>query len=422
MFLHIDIDCFFASAHRSIDPSLKGIPIAVGSRSNLEIFDRARNDTRLINDNSGAFVTPVFHNRNRRDFESYFVDKKDGKRKIRGIVTTASYEARARGVKTAMAISQALQLCPEMIVLPSNYPLYHKLSHQIHEYVSSQIALVEQYSIDEFFCDVSGWIDDDSIYEFALEIQSGLLKRFDIPVSIGISRAKWIAKLATESAKPYGVFEVKDIDNYIRDIPIAKFPGIGRALQLRLSNIFVKTLGDLREKKELLYSWGKMGIQLYGRITGEGGEQIEPKGDRKSIGISRTFDPISDSDEILRRIVIMARHIAYIAISTDANPTAYFLKINYLYGEKVKKSITIDRLFSEKLLKYQLIEAYNEIKLHNKSAIKLSISVSNFNHINHKTLSLLDIDADITQRELTKRLQTLRDRYGLDIIKSANEL
>ena len=75
MFLHIDIDCFFASAHRSIDPSLKGIPIAVGSRSNFEIFDRARNHTKLIQDNSGAFVTPVFHNRNRRDFESYFVDE-----------------------------------------------------------------------------------------------------------------------------------------------------------------------------------------------------------------------------------------------------------------------------------------------------------------------------------------------------------
>ena len=422
MFLHIDIDCFFASAHRSVDPSLKGIPIAVGSRSNLEIFDRARNHTKLIQDNSGAFVTPVFHNRNRRDFESYFVDKIDGRRKIRGIVTTASYEARAKGVKTAMAISQALQLCPNMLVIPSNYPLYHKLSHQIHEYVSSQIALVEQYSIDEFFCDVSGWIDDSEVYGFATRLQQSLVDKFDIPVSIGISRAKWIAKLATESAKPYGVYEVKDIDSYIEEMPIAKFPGIGKAIQKRLGDRYIKTLGEIRREKELLYSWGKIGVQLYGRITGELVEQIEPKGERKSIGISRTFDPIDSSDEIRRRIMIMARHIAYITLSTDANPTSYYLKINYLYGEKAKMTLTVDRLFSEKLLKTTMAQMYDEIAHHNQSAIKLTISVSNFNHINHKTLSLIDMSDDIVEHKMSIEIQELRDKFGLDIIKNANEL
>ena len=422
MFLHIDIDCFFASAHRSIDASYKGVPIAVGSRSNLEIFDTKRSNTRLINDNSGAFVSPVFYNDKKRDFESYFVDIIDGKRKIRGIITTASYEARACGVKTAMTISQALQLCPEMIVIPSNYPLYHKLSHQIHLYMTSKIPLVEQYSIDEFFCDASGWKDDKKIYDFAKEIQEEMIEKFDIPVSIGISQAKWIAKLATETAKPYGVFQVTDIDNYIEEMPISKFPGIGKALQKRLGARYISTLGEVKRNKELLYTWGKLGKQLHGRITGELNEKIEDKGERKSIGISRTFDPIGESDEIRRRIMVMARHITYIVLSTQANPTAYFLKINYEYSIKVKKSLTIDRLFSEKLFKDSLQYLYDDISLGNNRAVKITLSVSNFSYINHKTLSLLALDEDMHYHHISKSIQELRDRYGLDILKTGNEL
>ena len=123
MFLHIDIDSFFASAERSVDPSLKGIPMAVGSRSNLEIFNKKRTNIRLMNDNSGAFVTPVFYSDKKKTFSSHFIDTIDGREKIRGIITTASYEARKFGVKTAMPIAQALQICPQMVVVPSNYPV-----------------------------------------------------------------------------------------------------------------------------------------------------------------------------------------------------------------------------------------------------------------------------------------------------------
>ena len=105
MFLHIDIDSFFASAERSVNPELKGIPMAVGSRSNLEIFNKKRTCIKLMNDNSGAFVSPVFYSGKKRTFESTFIDKIDGKEKIRGIITTASYEARAYGVKNSDAYS-----------------------------------------------------------------------------------------------------------------------------------------------------------------------------------------------------------------------------------------------------------------------------------------------------------------------------
>ena len=154
MFLHIDIDSFFASAERSVNPRLKGLAICVGSRSNLEIFNKKRTYIKLMNNNSGSFVTPVFYSSKAKTFENYFIDEIDGRKKIRGIVTTASYEARAKGVKTAMPIAQALKLCPEMIVIPSNYPLYHTLSYKIHAFMQAHIPKVEQYSIEMSFLEI----------------------------------------------------------------------------------------------------------------------------------------------------------------------------------------------------------------------------------------------------------------------------
>ena len=421
MFLHIDIDSFFASAERSVDEKLKGIAMCVGSRSNLEIFNKKRTNIKLMNENSGAFVTPVFYSEKKKTFENYFVDDIDGRKKIRGIVTSGSYEARAKGVKTAMPLAQALQLCPEMVVVPSNYPLYHTISHKMHDFMHAHIPKVEQFSIDEFFCDVSGWVDDEDVYDFAKELQEKILKHFDIPVSIGISKAKWIAKLATESAKPYGVYEVKDIDAYIEDLPIKAFPGIGKGFQARLAGHYIKTLGDIKRNKDLFYSWKKPGIQLYGRVTGTDNEGINAKTDRKSIGISRTFDTIHDKEEIRRRVMIMARHIVYMVMKLGVNPTTYYLKINYEYGVSAKQSMTVDRVFSETLFKSLLSTIYKEIAL-NKGAIKLSLNVSNFTNQHKKTLSLMDLDDDIEQNKLSIELQKLRERFGLDIIKTGDEL
>jgi len=421
MFLHIDVDSFFASAERSVDEKLKGIAMCVGSRSNLEIFNKKRTNIKLMNENAGAFVTPVFYSDKKKTFENYFVDTIDGRQKIRGIVTTASYEARAKGVKTAMPLAQALQLCPQMVVVPSNYPLYHTISHKMHDFMRAHIPKVEQFSIDEFFCDVSGWIEDDKVYAFAKELQEKIIKHFDIPVSIGISRAKWIAKLATESAKPYGVYEVKDIDAYIEDIPIKAFPGIGKGFQERLAKHYIKTLGDIKRNKALFYGWKKPGVQLYHRVTGTDNEVINAKSDRKSIGISRTFDVIHDADEIRRRVMIMARHIVYMVMKLGVNPTTYYLKINYEYGIKVKQSVTVDRVFSEILFKSMLSSMYKEIAL-NKGTIKVSLNVSNFSNQHKKTLSLMNFNQDILNSKLSIELQYLRERFGLDIIKTANEL
>ena len=421
MFLHIDIDSYFISAERSQNPALKGIPAAVGGRSNLEIFSRKRQHIRLMNDNSGAFVTPVFYGDHEKTFREKFVDQVDGRDKIRGIITTSSYEARACGVKTAMPIAQALQLCPQMIVVPSHYLLYHKLSHAIHAFVSKLIPEVEQFSIDEFFGYVGGWIKDRHVETFARDLQAQILVEFDIPVSIGIARSKWTAKLATEYAKPYGVLRVDDVGAFLHDKPIEAFPGIGRRLQVRLRERGITHLGQVEAARGLFESWGKSGAQLYRRILGTDGEGIAHRPGRKSIGISRTFDPIDDPDEVRRRVMILARHITYIALGMGVNPTLYWLKINYQHGVRAKQSRRIERLFSESLYKRTLGEMYDAIARRDLAVIKLSLSVSDFTSHHPRALSLLEFEDDQKSRAISDKIQQVRERFGIDVIRTGNE-
>ncbi len=420
MFLHIDIDSFFVSAERSIHPELKGIPVAVGGRSNLEIFSRKRQHIRLMNDNSGAFVAPVFYSDHRKNFREKFIDRIDGRDKIRGIVTTSSYEARACGVRTGMSLAQALRLCPAMVVVPSDYLLYHRLSHRLHTYLSRQIPQIEPFSIDEFFGYTGGWIPDRNIETFARELQARILVAFDLPVSIGIARSKWIAKLATEYAKPYGVLRVNDVRAFIDDKPIEAFPGIGRRLQVRLRQRGIVRLGQVALARGLFESWGKNGRTLYRRILGIDGEGIEPRNGRKSIGMSRTFDPLDDTKEVRRRIMIMARHIAHLVSEIEVNPTRYALQIRYADGRRAKTTRRMDRLFSEMLLKKSLSEMHAE--LGDGTAVKISLSVSDFTLHHPRALSLVDFESDHASYVLSEQMYRIRTRFGLDAIRTGSEL
>ncbi len=420
MFIHIDIDSFFISAHRIGNPKLRDIPAAVGSRSNLEIFNKDRANIKLLNINSGAFVTPVFHNDFQKTFENYFVDRELNKRKIRGIITTASYEARAYGVKTGMPIAKALSLCPQLIVVPSNYTLYHKLSKALYIELKREIPLIEQYSIDEFFGKLDGWILDKDAFSFSKELQQKIYKKFLLPVSIGVAKSKYIAKVATNFAKPNGVYLVQNQNEFIKDIPIEKFPGIGKGLTKRLHSYGIKKLGDICENRELLYRWKLPGIELYNRVCRSGGD-IKQKEPKKSIGLSRTFDEINDYNEIKRRVIVMARYISYMVKRAKVNPTRFELKINYSDGYKRKEAITQNRLFSEHLLKESLIKILDNIWSKNRGVIKLRVSVYNF-QTTKKTLSLLEYEDDIKHKNIDIAVTKLRDRFGLDILKSGREI
>ncbi len=421
MFIHLDLDCFFVSAHRSIDKSLNDIPAAVGGRSNLNIFDRKK-AVRHISSNSGAFVSSILSSNEDTNSKEYF---KDENGRIRGIITTCSYEARAFGVKTAMSVNEALSMCPHLKMIPPNYPLYHELSTRLAKLLEDKIPSIEQFSIDEFFGDVTGWVEDDEIYDFAKELQDLIQSELKLPISIGIAKTKWISKLATEFAKPIGIKIVQEneVDTFINDIPISKFPGIGKGYQQKLKNYGISTLGQIKEKRELFYSWKKPGIQLYNRVCGIEREGISLKKSKQSIGIGRTFDPLKKRDEVKRRVNILCRYLSFLVTKANVNPQSLFLQIRYEYNIKSKNTINTNRLFSESYLKQSMIKLFEQNDIHpTHNVIQINITVSNFLENRQNSLNLFEYENDLKQSKLTSHIQKLRNKFGIDIIKNASEL
>jgi len=418
--MHLDLDAFFASAERVGNPHLHDIPIAVGGRADPFIFDKNAKSKKVSMKNSGAFVPTLFHREVSQDFESFFREEK----KIRGIVITSSYEARAFGVKTAMPLAQALKLCPHLTVCVPNHHLYHDISHNLRKFLETKIPSLEQYSIDEFFADVGGWIEDDAVEEFAQNLKKEIAQKFSLPISIGIAKTKSIAKLSTNAAKPDGVkiTRAEDVSSFIHDIPIEEFPGIGKATQKRLAQYKKRTLGDIEDSKNLLYSWGNAGKILYDRVCGLDKEKIEHKKDRKSIGISRTFDPLIDRVEIKRRITILARHLIFLVKKLHLNPKTLYVGIRYQY-QSSKKQVSFERLIHEDFLLNEALKNFDELDIHPHSAvIRLTISLTNFQKTPTKYPSLFDYHDDRVSHQLTEKTQKMREKYGVDIIKRGSEL
>ncbi len=423
MKIHIDIDCFFVSAARIKDPLLAHKAVAIGGRSDTKIFNKEAKKQSVNFENSGSFV-PTFYKTYEEsddDLDAF----KDESGKIRGILTTSSYEARAYGIKTAMSIREALELCPHLIIKAPNMSLYQKLSHELHEFLQSKIPLIEQASIDEFYGDLNGWIEDGEVEQFIDNLRHEIKTILKLPVSIGAAKTRYIAKLATTIAKPFGCKTVYpyELDNFIKDIPVDTFAGIGRSMKEKLRLAQIHTLGDLRLRRGTVESWGPYAKELYKRVCGLIDTPIQTTHRRKSIGISRTFDPLHNRDELKRRVHILARHLSYAILKLKVIPTVFHFSISYEMNQKSHKNISIAEIFTEKKFDSLCLTLFNiadtQRRLH---VIRLSINCSSFTRDSKKELSLIGFEDEQKMKRLTDSTQEIREKYGIDALKWGSEL
>jgi len=423
MKIHIDIDSFFVSAARIKEPSLEGKAVAIGGRSDTKIFSKDAKQQTVNFQNSGSFV-PTFY----KDYESKDDDKdafRDSDGRLRGILTTSSYEARAFGIKTAMSIKEALSLCPKLIIKAPNMSLYQELSHKLHQFLIQRIPLVEQASIDEFYGDLSGWIDDKDIESFIYQLRDEIKKELKLPVSIGGAKTRYIAKLATTYAKPYGCKVIYDdeFDRFVDPIKIKDFAGIGKSMYNKLSKAHIHTLGDLRRAKGRVESFGPYAKELYKRVNGVSDADIKTSHKRKSIGISRTFDPIFDRTELKRRVHILSRHLNYAILKLGVTPTVFHLSISYEMNQKSHKNISLAEIYTETKFDRLCMSLFKEADTQKRlRVIRLSINCSSFTRDSKKELSLLNFEDEQKMHKLTKSVQILREKYGLDSVKFASEI
>jgi DNA polymerase-4 len=421
--IHIDIDCFFASAARIVDPSLENKAMAIGGRSDTKIFSREAKKQTVNFENSGSFVPTFYKAYEKSDDDINAFKDADGR--IRGILTTSSYEARKYGIKTAMSIKEALELCPHLIIKAPNMSLYQKLSHELHQFLCARIPLIEQASIDEFYGDVSGWIEDEDVPQFIDNLRHEIKKVLKLPVSIGASKTRYIAKLATTYAKPFGckIIREHEFDAFINPILVGNFAGIGKSMKSKLASVHIHTLGELRQRRGTVESWGPYAKDLYNRVSGLSDAPIKTTHTRKSIGISRTIDPLHDRVELKRRVHVLARHLSYAILKLNVIPTVFHLGISYEMNQKSHKNISLAEVFTEKKFDSLCMQLFNEADTQKRlHVIRLSITCSSFTRDSKKELSLLNFYDDQKMKKLTSSSQELREKYGIDVLKWGSEL
>lgn len=255
--IHIDMDAFFASVEQRDNPALQGRPLAVGGGG------------------------------------------------PRGVVASASYEARKFGVRSAMSGGMARRLCPEIVFVRSRFDVYRQVSNQIREIFLDYTDLVEPLSLDEAYLDVSENKKNlPSATLIAQEIRQRIEKETGLTASAGVSFNKFLAKIASDINKPNGIKVItpEEAIPFLEELPVEKFHGVGKVTARRMHNMGIYKGGDLKARSEadLVRFFGKAGRYYHRIVRAEDNREVNPHRIRKSIGSERTFNEDVSDPEVMK--------------------------------------------------------------------------------------------------------------------------
>lgn len=209
----------------------------------------------------------------------------------RSVLTTANYEARKYGCRSAMPVFKALELCPQLILVPVRFELYRAVSSQIRAIFGRFTELIEPLSLDEAYLDVSHL--QSSGAAIAREIRAQIFEETGLTASAGISSNKLIAKIASDWHKPNGQKDVPavEIPAFIAALPVGRIWGVGKKMREKLTALGIETCADLQQldQIELSRRFGKWGIELWHLCRGIDDRPVTPDRTRKSVSSETTF-------------------------------------------------------------------------------------------------------------------------------------
>lgn len=265
--IHVDMDAFFAAIEERDNPALAGQPIVVGA------------------DPNGG--------------------------RGRGVVSTANYEARKYGIKSALPISVAWRLCPTAVFLPVDGKRYQRVSKHVMEIIRKYGEKMEQVSVDEAYLEVNDkfqMTNDKYVEKIAKKIKKQIKEEGKLTCSIGIGPNKLVAKIASGHKKPDGLTVVPPdmVQNFLDPKPVDVLPGVGPKTKAILENKWgIKTVADLRKKakEELVDTFGKNGIWLWQIARGVDERPIEEEREIKSIGRQTTFEEDTNDSRIIAKVI-----------------------------------------------------------------------------------------------------------------------
>jgi DNA polymerase-4 len=299
--LHCDMDCFYAAVHMRDDPRLAGRPVVVGG------------------DPSG-----------------------------RGVVASASYEARAFGVRSAMPAARARRLCPQALFVRPDFAGYSREAERIFEIYRRYTPAVEIVGLDEAYLDVTGRLDPfGTATAIAREIRRRVREDRRLTVSVGVGPNKLIAKIASDAAKPDGVTVVPParVRAFLDPLPVRSLPGVGPVAEKTLLAIGVRTVAQLRARPIGLLA-ARLGRRwaegLLAFAEGRDDRPVESRGERKSLGSENTFArDLTSGDAIEAEVERMARGVAEGMAEEGIAARTVTLKVRYADFATVTRSTTL---------------------------------------------------------------------------------
>ena len=300
--IHLDMDAFYASIEQRDDPGrYAGQPIAVGGGP------------------------------------------------PRGVVMTASYEARPYGIHSAQPSAEAARRCPELIFVPPRMDAYKAESRAIRQILRHYTDLIEPVSLDEAYLDVTtpkqGPPSGTLIAE---EIRAAIRTERDLTASAGVAANKFVAKVASDWDKPDGCTVVRpdEMQAFIAQLPIEAFRGVGPVTAEAMQAMGLHTGADLQQvaERDLVRRFGKRGRWFAAMARGEDARPVRPNRKRKSVGAERTFSTaIADTDQMLRRLEPMAERVAQRLRRAGRKGRTVTLKMKTRHHEVLTRQTTLQR-------------------------------------------------------------------------------
>jgi DNA polymerase IV len=384
--LHLDLDAFYCAVEEQYQPHLKGIPFAVGGRPDQ-----------------------------------------------RGVVSSCSYAARRFGIHSAMPMSQAVRLCPPLVIVRPNFTAYRNASQQVMALLNNLTPFVEQISIDEAFLDVSLLHDDAEV--IARQLQAAIQNELHLPCSLGVATNKLVAKMATNQGKakvgketyPNAILVVPPGEEaaFLAPLPIQELWGVGPKTAEHLIRLGIHTIGDVTRysESELVTRFGKHGADLYQRAQGLDDRSVETETETKSISKETTFArDVRDGIVLKRHLRQLAEAVGRRLRQEGLQITTIKLKLRWSDFTTITRQTTLLQATDHDVDIVQAAdELFDRVWMNGQAVRLIGVGVSGFGSASQQ-LGLWDQPQQENQTRLESTLDQLRNRFGDQAIRRASDL
>lgn len=372
---HFDLDSFFVSVEIINNPTLKGKPVLVGGYE-------------------------------------------------RGVVAACSYEARKYGIQSAMPMKKAMQLCPHAIVTNSSRGEYSKYSRWVTEIIASKVPRFEKASIDEFYCELTGMDKFFGVSKYAKELRELVKKETGLPISCGLSSAKFISKMATNEAKPNGFLEIPHgkEKEFLWPLGIEKINGVGKQTEIQLRNFGINTIEDIAKLSlEVMGErFGKWGESLWNKSQGIGTTTVETGWEQKSMSHENTFEEDkTDIGFLHSEIVRLTEKTAYSLREDEKLTGCVTVKIRYSDFETISRQETIDYTSLDDQLIAKAKDIFNKSWERKRPVRLLGVR---FSQLIPFTMQMDMFNNSEGKLNLYKTVDDIKDRFGSKLVMKAATL